>query len=122
MEDSLVLPLQPWFQVICYEDAGKQMKTHRRQREDDEGNDQFGFKIDAENMLFALIDQFKQVTGNQVKYDRQQDDVDVDGNEKDQPGLTFLETCKTLLDIENDQDTQQSQQNQKSKIFSVRKF
>ena len=85
MQNGLVLALQPGFKVVRNEDAGKKMKSHRRQRKDNEGNDQFGFKVDAKNMLFPFINQLQQIACNQVKDDCQEDNVDVDGNEEDQP-------------------------------------
>ena len=66
MQDSLVLALQPGFKVVRNEDAGKKMKPHRRQRKDNEGNDQFGFKVDAKNMLFPFINQLQQIAARSI--------------------------------------------------------
>ena len=62
-------------------------------------------------MLFPFINQLQEIACNQVKDDCQEDNVDVDGNEEDQPGLAFFKSCKSLLDVEDDQGGQQSEQN-----------
>ena len=45
-------------------------------------------------------------------YNAVKNNVYVDGNEEDQPGLIFFKSFKTLLDVEDDQGGQQSEQNQ----------